>query len=110
MCVLVAQSCPTICSPMDCSLPGYVKFLPMKFSRQEYWSGLSFPSPEDLPDLGIEPGSPALQADALLSELLEKPFLAISFANFFEFSAIVFSNVFSTFLCLSPLFLFGILI
>ena len=40
----------------------------MKFSRQEYWSGLPFPSPGDLPDRGIEPGSPALQADALLSE------------------------------------------
>ena len=40
----------------------------MKFSRQEYWSGLPFPSPGDLPDPGIEPGSPALQADALPSE------------------------------------------
>ena len=40
----------------------------MEFSRQEYWSGLPFPSPGDLPDPGIEPGSPALQADALLSE------------------------------------------
>ena len=40
----------------------------MGFSRQEYWSGLSFPSPEHLPDPGIEPGSPALQADALPSE------------------------------------------
>ena len=40
----------------------------MGFSRQEYWSGLPFPSPGDLPDLGIEPGSPAFQADALTSE------------------------------------------
>ena len=40
----------------------------MEFSRQEYWSGLSFPSPGDLPNPGIEPGSPALQADALPSE------------------------------------------
>ena len=38
------------------------------FSRQECWSGLPFPSPGDLPDPGIEPGSPALQANALLSE------------------------------------------
>ena len=38
------------------------------FSRQEYWSGLPFPSPRGLPDPGIEPGSPALQADALPSE------------------------------------------
>ena len=40
----------------------------MGFSRQEYWSGLPFPSPGDLPDPGIEPGSPALQTDSLLSE------------------------------------------
>ena len=38
------------------------------FSRQEYWSGLPFPSPGDLPDPGIEPGSSALEADALTSE------------------------------------------
>ena len=43
----------------------------MGFSRQEYWSGLPFPSPGDLPDPGIEPGSPALQADALTSEPLQ---------------------------------------
>ena len=40
----------------------------MGFSRQEYWGGLPFPSPGDLPDPGIEPESPALKADALLSE------------------------------------------
>ena len=42
--------------------------LSMEFSRQECWSGLPFPSPGDLPDPGIEPGSPALQADSLPSE------------------------------------------
>ena len=42
--------------------------LSMEFSRQEYWSGLPFPSPGDLPNPGIEPGSPALQADTLPSE------------------------------------------
>ena len=41
----------------------------MEFSRQEYWSGLPFPSPGDLPNPGIEHGSPALQADALSSGL-----------------------------------------
>ena len=41
---------------------------PVGFSRQEYWSGLLFPSPGDLPNPGIKPGSPALQADALPSE------------------------------------------
>ena len=45
----------------------------MEFSRQEYWSGLSLSSPGDLPDPGIEPRSPAMQADALPSEPPEKP-------------------------------------
>ena len=63
----VTQSCLTLCDPMDCSLPG------LGFSRQEYWSGLPFPSPGDLPDPGIEPGSPALGADALTSEPPGKP-------------------------------------
>ena len=45
----------------------------MGFSRQEYWSGLPFPSPGDLPDPGIKPRSPALEADALTSEPPGKP-------------------------------------
>ena len=57
--VLVAQSCPTLCDPMDLSTG---------FSRQEYWSGLPFPSPRDLPNPGIKPGSPTMQADSLPSE------------------------------------------
>ena len=48
----------------------------MGFSRQEYWSGLPFPSPGDLPNPGIEPGFPTLQADALLSEPPGKPWLS----------------------------------
>ena len=47
--------------------------LSLGFSRQEYWSGLPFPFPGDLPDPGIEPGSPAFQADALTSEPSGKP-------------------------------------
>ena len=54
--------------------------LSMGFSRQEYWSGLPFPSPGDLPDPGIEPMSPALQVDALPTELCTKPL--ISYAVF----------------------------
>ena len=46
---------------------------PMGFFRQEYWSGLPFPSPADLPDPGIKPRSPALQTDALTSEPPGKP-------------------------------------
>ena len=58
--VLVTQSCPTLCDPMDCQTP-----LLMGFSRQEYWSGLPFPPPGDLLDAGVKPASPALQAGSL---------------------------------------------
>ena len=60
------QSCPTLVIPwtVACQAP-----LSMGFSRREYWSGLPFLSPEDLPDPGIEPRSPALQADSLPTEL-----------------------------------------
>ena len=51
----------------------YQASLSMGFSRQEYWSGLPFPSPGDLPDPGIEPRSSALEADALTSEPPGKP-------------------------------------
>ena len=54
--------CPTLCDPMACSPP-----VSMRFSREEYWSGLPFLSPRDLPDPGIKPRSPALQADSLPS-------------------------------------------
>ena len=68
----VAQSCSTPSNPVDCSPPGSSA---MGFPRQEYWSGLPLPSPGDLPDSGIEPRSPALQADALTSEPSGKPIL-----------------------------------
>ena len=58
----VAKSCPTLVTPQ------IVGSLSMGFFRQEHWSGLPFPSPGDLPNPGIEPRSPALQADCLLSE------------------------------------------
>ena len=51
--------------------------LSMKFSWQEYWSGLPFPSPGDLHDPGVEPGSPALQADSLPFEPPGKPPMTI---------------------------------
>ena len=63
-------SCPTLCDPIDCSLQASPS---MGFFRQEYQSGFPFPFPGDLPNLGIEPGSPALQADALPSEPPGKP-------------------------------------
>ena len=67
----VAQSCPTFSDPMDCSPQAP---LSIGFSRQEYWSGSSFPSPGDLSDPGVEPRSPALQADSLLSDHQGSPF------------------------------------
>ena len=68
---LVAKLCLTLANPGTAA--GWVP-LSMGFSRPEYWSGLPFPSPGDLPNPGIEPGSPALQADSLLTELWGKPF------------------------------------
>ena len=67
---LVANSCPTLATPwtVACQAP-----LSIAFSRQEHWSGLPFPSPGDLPNPGIKPGSPALQAGSLLTELWGKP-------------------------------------
>ena len=65
------------CSAMSNSLEKWTvahqAALSMEFSREEYWSGLPFPSPGDLPNPGIEFGSPALQVDSLQSEPLEKP-------------------------------------
>ena len=55
----------------------YQASLSMGFSRQEYWSGLPFPSPGDLPDPGIEPGSSALEANTLTSEPPWKPLITI---------------------------------
>ena len=63
---LVARSCLTLATPWTVARQAP---LSMGFSRQEYWSGLPVPSPGDLPDPGIDPECPALQADSLLTEL-----------------------------------------
>ena len=63
---LVAKSCPTLATPWT---GAHQAPLSMRFSRQENWSGLPFPSPGDLQDPGIESRSPALQADSLPTEL-----------------------------------------
>ena len=67
---LIAKSCLTltISWTIACQAP-----LSMGFFRQEYWSGLLFPSPGDLPDPGIEPGSPVLQVELSPSEPPGKP-------------------------------------
>ena len=61
-CVFVAKFCLTLCESMDCSLPGS---LSMEFSKQEYWHAWAFPSPEYLPNRGIEPRTPTMQVDSL---------------------------------------------
>ena len=59
---LITQLCPTLVTPWTVA---HQALLSMGFPRQEYWSGLPFPSPRDLPNPGIELWSPALQADSL---------------------------------------------
>ena len=68
--MLVAQSCPALCDPWAIANQAP---LSIEFFRLEYWSGLPFPSPGDLPDPGTESGSPALQSDSLLNEPPGKP-------------------------------------
>ena len=70
--MIVAQSLSDSATPwtIACQAP-----LSMEFSSQEYWSGLPYPSPGDLPVSGVEPGSPALHADSLSSELPGKHML-----------------------------------
>ena len=60
----------------------------MGFSRQEYWSGFPFPSPGDLPDPGIEPRSPVLQADALPTEPPGKPICMLKGSSFLILSSL----------------------
>ena len=69
-CGLVAKSCLTLVTPWAVASQAP---LSIGFSRQEHWSGLPFPSPGDLPDPGIKPRSPALQAYSLLTEPPGKP-------------------------------------
>ena len=74
-CCLVAQSCLTLCDSIDYS---HQAFLSMGFPREEYWSGLPFPSPEDLPDPGFEPKCPALTGGFFTTEPPGKPMLVLS--------------------------------
>ena len=67
---LVTKLCPTL--GIQWTIAGQAP-LSMGFSRQEYWTGLPFPSSRDFPDPGIESRSPALQADSLPTELSGKP-------------------------------------
>ena len=80
LCVLVAQSCLTVFDPWTVA---HQAPLYMEFSRQEYWSGLPCPSPGNLPNPGVEPRCPALQADSLLFELPGKPNSSLEQCNFY---------------------------
>ena len=68
--MIVTKSCLSLATPLT---GAFQAPLSMRFYRQEYWSGLTFPSPGDLPDPGLKLGSPALQPDSLSTELREKP-------------------------------------
>ena len=61
---LFSKSCPTLVTPWTVACQAA---LSMGFFRQDYWSGLPFPSPGDCPKAGVKPGSPALKAGSLLS-------------------------------------------
>ena len=76
---LVAQSCPTLCNPLDRSPPGSSDR--GIFFRQAYWSGLPFPTPRNLPNPGIEPVSPTLRVDSLPIESSGKPSKALGNHN-----------------------------
>ena len=71
ICCCVVTKSNSFCDPIDCSTPG---FSVHGITQEKNWSGLPFLSPGDLPNLGIEPGSPALLADSLLTELPVKQF------------------------------------
>ena len=77
--VLVTRSCPTLCDLLNCSPPDcWVHGI----SHQEYWSGLPFPPPGDLPNSGIEHPSPALQVDSLPTKPLGKPQGEVTLCDF----------------------------
>ena len=71
--LLFAQSYLTLCDPMDYSLPGSSVHGDSHKYSQKHWSGLPFPSPGDLPDPGIEPGSSALAGGFFITEPPRKP-------------------------------------
>ena len=87
---LVTKLYLTLASPLTvaCQAP-----LSTGFSRQEHWSGLPFPSPGDLPDPRTKPGSPALQADSLLTKLWGKPSKTLTKAKPVIYVARIYQNI-----------------
>ena len=82
-CCLVTQLCLTLFDPMDCSCQAP---LSMELSRQEYWSGLPFPPPGDLPDPGIEPVSPALAGGFFTTEPPGKPTKYFTYYRLYQYA------------------------
>ena len=87
---MVAKSCPTLATPWTVARQAP---LSMGFPRHEYWNGLPFPPLGDLPDLGIEPTSPALAGQIFTSEPPGKPAIKTkqnpNFLNFFKQSLFI---------------------
>ena len=84
----MAQSCPTLGDLIDGSPPVH-GISSMGFSKQEYWSGLPFPSPGHLPNLGIKPRSPTLLADSLPLEPQEKATLPLYFQSYETMNSLI---------------------
>ena len=78
-CCMHAHLCPTLCNPTDCN-PQAPLF--MGFCRQEYWSGLPFPTPGDLPDPGIKPESPVFAGRFFTTEPPGKPIVHLNYLQF----------------------------
>ena len=89
MCVKLLQLYPRLCDPMNCSLPGSS----VHGILQEYWSGLPFPFPGDLPDLGIEPVAPALQVDSLPLDTGEAHWVSAPSLDSYYESLLLFSRI-----------------
>ena len=92
--MFVAQSCLTLSDPMDCSLQAP---LSIGFSRQEYWSGLPFSSPGDLPDAGIELRSPTLQT--IITWTFKISEIEVEFKKIHFFLGQIVTLIFSIYLC-----------
>ena len=86
------QPCLALCNAMDCI--AFQVPLAMGFSRQEYWSELPCPPPEDLPNPGVEPRSPTLEVNSLLSEPPGKPIETVVASIFYSYESMILKRLF----------------
>ena len=96
---LAAQSCPTLCNPMDCSPQASLSLGILQGRIQECWSGSPSPPPRDLPNLGIKPGSPTLPANSLLTEPPGKPEADLTWCPCWQNLSFALSSVWATYFC-----------